>query len=220
MQFLRCVHAEWLLVVPRVVRTRFAAALLLLSIALTWLGSHGVDVLTIALLTGALAAVIGAAQVVGHPHDRAAIAIALTHPTTPLAVATGRWLGATLPAAGLVVVWAAASRAGFEVAIAGIIAAAAVGGCALLMVSVGGSWAAAALFLIMAAAGAIPPERIVNVAAPGVVRLAAASALELGPALWHYRDAARDIGAVLHALAWSGIGVLLTSALLDRRRIA
>ena len=205
--------------VPRVIRTRFGPALLLLAIALTWLGNHGVDVLTIALLTGALAAVIGAAQVIGHPHDRAAIAIALTHPTTPLAVATGRWLGAILPAAGLVAMWAAASRAGFGVAAAGIIAAAAVGGCALVVVSVGGSWAAAALFLIMAAAGAIPPERIVNVATPGALRLAAASALELGPALWHYRDAARDIGAILHALAWTGLGVLLTSALIDRRRI-
>ena len=202
------------------VRTRFGAALLLLAIALTWLGNRGVDALTIALLTGALAAVIGAAQVIGHSNDRAAIAIALTHPTTPLAVATGRWLGAVLPAASLVAIWAAASRAGFSVAVAGILAAAAVGGCALVIVRVGGSWAAAALFLIMAAAGAIPPERIVNVAAPGVLRLAAASALELGPALWHYRDAAGDGGAVLHALAWTGLGVLLTSALIDRRRTA
>ena len=194
--------------------------MLLLAIALTWLGNHGVDALTIALLSGALAAVIGAAQVIGHRHDRATIAIALTHPTTPLAVATGRWLGAVLPAVGLVALLAVASRAGFGVAVAGVIAAAAVGGCALVLVSIGGSWVAAALFLIMAAAGAIPPERLVNVAAPGFVRLAAASALELGPALWHYRDAVRDIGAILHALAWTGLGVLLTSALIDRRRIA
>jgi len=193
--------------------------LLLLVVALAWLGQHGVDSLTIALLAGALAAVIGAEHTIGQPSDRGAIAIALTHRTTPLAVAAGRWLGAVVPAAAVTCLLAVTSHAGLEAAIAGSIAAAAVGGCALVVSSVGGAWGAAVLFLIMAAAGAVPPERIVNVSAPGFVRLAAASALELGPALWHYRDATRDIGAVLHALAWAGLGVLLAAGAIDRRRM-
>src|SRR5687767_1585342 len=179
-QFIRCVRAEWLLVAPRLIRTRFGVSLLLLAAALAWLGTHGVDSGTIALLAGALAAVIGAEHTIGHPSDRAAIAIALTHPTTPIAVATGRWLAAVLPAAAVTCLWAMGSGAGLDAAIAGNIAAAAVGGCALVVSSAGGAWGAAALFLIMAAAGAVPPERIVNVAEPGFVRLAAASALELG----------------------------------------
>ena len=219
MQFTRCVRAEWLIVAPRLLRTRFGVSLLLLVIALAWLKHRGVDALTITLLAGALAAVIGAEHSIGHQSDRAAIAIALTHRTTPLAVATGRWLGAVVPAATVTCVLAITSRAGLEAAVAGSIAAAAVAGCALVVASVGGAWGAAALFLIMAAAGAIPPERIVNVAAPGFVRLAAASALELGPALWHYRDATRDIGAILHALAWAGLGVVLAGGVIDRRRM-
>jgi hypothetical protein len=52
-----------------------------------------------------------------------------------------------------------------------------------------------------------------------VARLAAASALELGPALWHYRDIGNgDVLALLHALAWSGLGVLLASAVVARQR--
>ena len=200
-------------------RTRFGVSLALLVVALAWLGQRGVDSLTIALLSGALAAVIGAEHTIGHPADRAAIAIALTHRTMPVAVATGRWLGAVVPAAAVTWLLGITSRAGLEAAIAGCVAAAAVGGCALVVSTVGGAWGAAALFLIMAAAGALPPERIVNVAAPGFVRLAAASALELGPALWHYRDATRDVGAILHALAWAGLGVLLAGGVIDRRRI-
>jgi hypothetical protein len=214
------VQAEWLLVVPRLMRTRFGVSLLLLAGALAWLETHGVDSRTIALLAGALAAVIGAEHTVGHSSDRAAIAVALTHPTTPLAVATGRWLGAVIPASLVACLWATGSGAGLDAAIAGSLAAAAVGGCALVVSSAAGAWGAAVLFLIMAAAGAVPPERIVNVAAPGFVRLAAASALELGPALWHYRDATRDIGALLHAVAWACLGVLLAAAVIGRRRIA
>ena len=62
-------------------------------------------------------------------------------------------------------------------------------------------------------------ESIVGLAHPGVARLAAASALELGPALWHYRDIGNgDVLALLHALAWSGLGVLLASAVVARQR--
>src|SRR6266480_1831274 len=174
MRFLRCVYAEWLLLLPRFTRTRLGISLLALGATLIWLGSRGLEPLTVALQAGALAAIIGAAGIAGSERDRAALPTALTHPTTPLAVAAGRWLAAVL----------------------------------LL-----GNGAALALFLCMAVAGAVAPERLVDLARPGVVRLTAASALELGPALWHYRDIATgDWGAILHALAWSGLGILLASA--------
>src|SRR5947208_13755052 len=41
-----------------------------------------------------LGAVLGVAFSVGSDVDRAAVALTLTHPTTPLAVAAGRWLAA------------------------------------------------------------------------------------------------------------------------------
>jgi hypothetical protein len=51
------------------------------------------------------------------------------------------------------------------------------------------------------------------------VRLTAASAMELGPALWHYRDiVAADWGAILHACAWTGLGILLAQWLISRSR--
>ena len=81
-----------------------------------------------------------------------------------------------------------------------------------------GRGVAIALFLFMGVAGTIPPERLVDLARPGVVRLTAASAMELGPALWHYRDIATgDVGAVVHALAWTGLGLLLAAAFTERR---
>ena len=77
---------------------------------------------------------------------------------------------------------------------------------------------ALALFLFMAVVGTVAPERLVDLARPGVLRLTAASAMELGPALWHYRDIATgDLGAILHAGAWSGLGILAASAFIARR---
>ena len=219
MQFLRRVHAEWLLVRPRLVRTRFGISLLVLGAALLWLGSRGLDPLAVSLQAGALGAVLGAAFAAGADADRAAVVTALTHPTTPLAVATGRWLAAVVPAAALALACTTAAGWHAGTAAAGIAAAAAVGSCALVAVLALGNGAAAALFLFMAVAGAVDPERLVGLAHPGVARLAAASALELGPALWHYRDvAAGDLGAILHAAAWSGLGVVLSSALVSRLR--
>src|SRR3989442_1349912 len=110
---------------------------------------------------------------------------------------------------------------GTDAVLAGIVATAAVGSFALAVVLSLGRGAALALFLFMAVAGTIPPERLVDLARPGMARLAAASAMELGPALWHYRDiAAGDVSAVLHALAWTGLGILLSSAAIARRRTA
>jgi len=218
-RFVLCVNAEWLLVRPRLVRTRFGVSLLLLGAALLWLHTRGLDPVAVALQAGALGAVLGAAFAAGAETDRAAMATALTHPTTPLAVATGRWLAAVIPAAVLVIACTTATGWHAGTAVAGVAAAAAVGSCALVTVLALGNGAAAALFLFIAVAGAVAPEHLVGLAHPGVARLAAASALELGPALWHYRDvAAGDPGAILHAGAWSGLGVVLASGFVARLR--
>ena len=217
MRFLHCVHAEILLVLPRLFRTRLGLALLALGVTLVWLRAHGLDSLTVALQAGALGAVVGAAGVVGHENDRAALTTALTHPTIPLAVATGRGFAIVLPAAALAIAMGVAGPAGSVAA--GIMAAAAVGGFALAVVLPLGNGAALSLFLFMAVAGTVAPERLVDLAQPGALRLAAASALELGPALWHYRDIATgDAGAVLHAIAWSGLGILVARWLISRSR--
>ena len=216
--FLRCVVAEWALVRPRLVRTRFGPCLLLLAVALVWLGHHGADPLGVALHAGALGSVVGAAFAIGSAADRAALAITLGHPTTPLAVATGRWLSAVLPAAGLVVACSLAVGWRTSSAVAGLVAAGAVAGCALTAVLLAGTGAALALFLCMALAGAVPPEAIVGVAEPGAARIVVASALELGPALWRYREIATgSAGAALHAAAWAVLGVVLASGLVRHR---
>jgi len=219
MQFLRCVHAEFLLLSPRLLRTRLGLALLALGVTLVWLRRYGLDPLTVVLQAGALGAVVGSAGVVGHKSDRVALTTALTHPTTPLAVAAGRWLAIVLPAAALAVacaIWVAGPAGS---AAAGIMAAAAVGGFSLAVVLPLGNGAALSLFLFMAVAGTVAPERLIDLARPGALRLAAASALELGPALWHYRDIATgDVGAALHAIAWAGLGILATRWLISRSR--
>jgi hypothetical protein len=216
--FLRCVVAEWALVRPRLLRTRFGVWLLLLGVALVWLGSRGTDAIGVALHAGALGAVLGAAFAAGSSADRAALAITLAHPTTPLAVACGRWLAALIPAAGLTIACSIAVGWRSAAALAGLAAAAAVAGCALAVVLLGGSGAALVLFICMALAGAVPPETIVGVAQPGAVRLALASALELGPALWRYREIATgSAGALLHSAAWAALGVVLASGLVRRR---
>lgn len=218
MHFLRCVLAEWSLVRPRLRRTRLGAWLLLLGVALVWLGNRGPDPVAVALHAGALGAVLGVAFAAGSAADRAALATTLSHPTTPLAVVCGRWLAAVIPAAGLTVACTIAVGWQTSAALAGITAAAAVAGCTLAAVFVAGIGAALALFLFMAIAGAVAPEHLVGLADPGALRLGVASALELGPALWHYRDvAAGDAGAILHAAAWSALGVVLASGLVTRR---
>jgi len=218
MRFLRCVHAEFLLVFPRLTRTRLGISLLALGTTLVWLSTHALDALTVTLQAGALGAILGAAAIVGDESDRAALTTALTHPTTPLAIATGRWLAIVVPASALVIVCATAIGWRTEIVLAGVIATAAVGSFALAVVLPLGRGVALALFLFMGVAGTIPPERVVDLARPGVVRLTAASAMELGPALWHYRDIATgDFGAVVHALAWTGLGLLLAAAFTDRR---
>jgi len=219
MRFLHCAHAEFLLVLPRLTRTRLGIALLALGTTLVWLSVHAFDALMVTLLAGALGAILGAAAMVGDERDRAALTTALTHPTTPLAIATGRWLAIVVPAWALVVICATAAGWRTDGVVAGAIATAAIASFALALVIPLGRGVALALFIFMAVAGTIPPERLVDLARPGMVRLTAASAMELGPALWHYRDiAAADWGAILHGLAWTGLGILLAQWLISRSR--
>src|SRR5437667_7175285 len=209
MRFLHCAHAEFLLVLPRLTRTRLGIALVALGTTLVWLSTHAFDALTVTLQAGALGAILGAAAIVGDEGDRAALTTALTHPTTPLAIVTGRWLTVVLAAAALTVVCTAAIGWRTGAVVAGLLAAAAVGSCALAVVLLVGRSAALALFLFMAVAGTVAPERLVALASPGVLRLTAASGLELGPALWHYRDiAAGELGATLPGGAWTCVGIL------------
>ena len=218
-RFLRCVHAEFLAVSPRLTRTRVGLALLSLGISLMWLRTHGFDHLTIVLQAGALGSIVCAAGIAGQVGDSAALTTALTHPTSPLAIAAGRWLATALPALLLALLCTAAVGGTIGALAAGLCAAAAVGSCALALVLPLGNSAALTLFLFMATAGTVPPERLVDLAHPGVLRVTAASALELGPALWHYREIATgDVGAVAHAAAWTGLGILLASAWIARSR--
>ena len=219
MRFLHCVLAECALVAPRFRRTRLGISLLALGIALVWLGARGLDRLTVALLAGSLCAILGAAGVAGSDNERRSLTTALSHPTTPLAIVTGRWLASLIPAAVLVLATTAAVGGTRGMVLAGVAAAAAVGSCTLALVAPLGNGAATGLFLLMALAGSVAPERLVALAHPGIVRLAAASALELGPALWHYRDIVTgDWGALAHALAWAGLGILVSSAYVGRCR--
>ena len=219
MRFLHCAHAEFLLVFPRLTRTRLGISLTALGTTLVWLSVHALDPVTATLQAGALGAILDTAEIVGRGSDRAALTTALTHPTTALAVATGRWLAIVLPPTALMIACAAAMGWHGGAVAAGFAAAAAVGGCALAVVLLLGNGAALALFLFMAIAGTVAPERLVDLAHPGILRLTTASAIELGPALWHYRDIATgDVSAVLHACAWTGLGILLASAVIGRRR--
>ena len=219
MRFLRCVRAEFLLVFPRLTRTRLGVSLAALGATLVWLSVHALDPLTATLQAGALGAIMCAAEMVGQQRDRAALTTALTHPTTAIAVAAGRWLAIVLPPAMLTIACSAAMGWRAGAVAAGLVSAAAVGGFALAAVLLLGNAAALGLFLFMAVAGTVAPERLVDLAHPGVLRLTAASVIELGPALWRYRDiAAGDVSAVLHASAWTGLGILLATTVIARRR--
>src|SRR5439155_25317113 len=161
--------------------TRHGVSLLGLGILLVWLSSHGLDPLAIALHAGALGAVIGAAYAPAGENDRAGLGVALPHPTTPLAIATGRYLAAVVPAAGLVIATTVAVGGQPARAAAGVLAAAAVGSCALAAVLAFGSAAAVPLFLLMAGARAVPPARLLDLPHPGLARLGGASAPGFGP---------------------------------------
>jgi hypothetical protein len=126
MRFLRCVHAEFLLVFPRLTRTRLGLALLALGVSLLWLRTHGLEPLTLVLQAGALGSIVGTAGIAGHAADRATLSTSITHPTTALAIAAGRWVAIVVPAAALTLVCTAALAWTPRVFAAGLFASAAV----------------------------------------------------------------------------------------------
>ena len=219
MDFARRVLAEWPLLRVRLVRTRLGVWLLLLTSALMWLERHAPapDPLATALAAGALAAVLAVAYLAGSGADRMALVLVLGHPTTPRAVAVGRWLAATGGAALVVLAcsvhsaWTTgAVAASLGAALAGLAVAAAIAACTLALVWTGGNALAGVCFLYLALLGGVAPEALIGDARPGAVRLAIATLLELAPGQWRYRGVAvGDVEAAVHAAAWVGIGLAI-----------
>ncbi len=222
--------AEWQLLRARVLRTRLGLWLTLLGGGLGWLalsaGGGAAALNGLSLRLGALSAVLCVAFSAGSDLDRAALRLTLTHPTTPVAVAAGRWLGATAMAA--IVTLAATAAVAWDsgsggvvwlrAAVAGVGTAGATAGCALCIVVLGGNALAGVLFCYLVLLSGLPPAGLDPLMAPGVWRSTAAAVLHLTPALWRYRGlAAGAVGAWLHALAWMAGGVGAAGLLLRRR---
>jgi hypothetical protein len=227
--FLRCVLAEWQLVRARLVRSRLGIWLLLLGASAVALAARTetFDLVGLGLRVGMPGAALGVAFAAGSDTDRAALALTLTHPTTPLAVALGRWLAAVTAAVGvmlaaLVAVGGLRDESAIElvrVATAGAAAAAAVAAAALPGVWLGGNAVAGVLFLYIAVVSGLPPEAMREVVSPGVLRQLGIAALQFAPGVWRYRAlAAGDVVAWLHATAWVAAGVPLAALLLATRR--
>ncbi len=153
------------------------------------------------------AAVLCVAFCAGSDADRAALALTLTHPTTPAALAWGRWLAA-LTAAAILMLGCLAAAAG------------AVAACALLAVWVGGNTCAGVLFLYIALASPLAPEGLRQLSVPGPLRSLGVAILDLLPGVWRYRRlAGGEPGAWLHVALWVVVAVPLAGAI-ARRRLA
>lgn len=227
---LRCVLAEWQLVRARLVRSRLGLWLLLLGAGFAWLGSRGAgtDLTPIALRVGTLGAILCVAFCAGGDADRAALALTLTHPTTPAAAALGRWLAAltaaTIPmlasTAFVAVQRGSDGTAAAAAALAGLGASGAVAACTLLAVWVGGNALAGVLFVYVAVLSAVQPAALRGLFASGPLRSIGIGILEVTPSLWRYRHLAAGEGerdAWLHAVAWVVAGVGLASVVARRR---
>ena len=213
----------------RLLRSRLGIWLLLLAAGFAGLaaGAARDPLLPLALRTGMLSAILCVAFSAGSGSDRAALALTLSHPTTPLAVATGRWLAATV-AAGLVMLAAtfavAALRGGspgdlLRAAAAGAGAAGAAAGCSLLLVWIGGNAPLGAFFFFIAVLSVLSPRGLEFLTSARIIRVLGSVVLTIAPALWRYRGLAFwDAGAWLHAIAWSAGGVVLGAVVLARRR--
>lgn len=207
---------EWPLLPARLVRTRLGVRVLLLAGALWWLqrGDPAADPVGIAVLAGALGAVVCADGLAASKADRAALAHRLLHPTSPAAIAAGRWLGAVSGAALLVLAFAAvpawsmqAPGVAVEAALAGIVSAIAVSACALALAFAGGHGAAVLVFLWLLVVSPLTPETVLAAGRHGIVSVLAAAALEIGPSVWRYRNIATgELGAAAHAAIWAGVG--------------
>src|SRR4029077_9057065 len=92
----RCALVEWQGVRARLVRTRLGLWLLALVVSQLALpgSADAADLARLGLLAATLAVAFGA----GSDADRPALPLALSHPTTPTAVAAGRALSAIVVA--------------------------------------------------------------------------------------------------------------------------
>lgn len=225
---LRCVLAEWQLVRTRLVRSRLGLWLLLLAAgaATTDAQAQARDLVGVALRVGMLGAVLGIAFGAGSDGDRAALALTLTHPTTPLAVALGRWLAAlTAASAAMLMALAPAGLHGapgialLHAGIAGATAAAATAAATLPGVWLGGNAVAGVFFLYIAAASVIPPDVAEGLLPAGTLRRVGIAIAAAAPGVWRYRTLAAGSGmAWLHAAAWIAAGISLSAVVLNRRR--
>jgi hypothetical protein len=228
--FLRCALAEWQLVRARLLRSR-------LGLWLALLAAGGVarsatadprDLVEIVVRVAMLGGVLGVAFAAGSDADRAALALTLTHPTSPGAVAVGRWLGATTAAclASVPVLGVALARGagtagplgGGGPGLAAVFAGGAAAAAALPGVWLGGNVVALLLFLYVAFAGG-PGTGVLHAGSPHVAAALGAAALAVAPAAGRYQGlAAGDPMAWLHAAAWI-LGGSSAGALLLARRV-
>ncbi len=225
---LRCVLAEWQLLRSRLVRSRLGIWLLLLGAAGVWLAARGGPLTVLAPHVAMLGAVLGVAFTAASDADRAALSLILTHPTTPLAVAAGRWLAA-VTAAGMLVLallfvsGAASSGPAGLLARAGAAAcgaAAAAAGCALVAGAAGGNALAGVLFFYIAVPSVISADTLGAGPAAGALARAATLVLELLPGVWRYAALAHgDPVGWIHAGCWAVGGVAGTAWLLSRRTL-
>ena len=235
MHSLRCVLAEWQLLRSRLVRSRLGIWLLLLGAAGVWLAARGGPLTVLAPHVAMLSAVLGVAFTAASDADRAALSLILTHPTTPLAVAAGRWLAA-VTAAGMLVLallfvsGAASSGPAGLLARAGAAAcgaAAAAAGCALVAGAAGGNALAGVLFfyiavpsVYIAVPSVISADTLGAGPAAGALARAATLVLELLPGVWRYAALAHgDPVGWIHAGCWAVGGVAGTAWLLSRRTL-
>lgn len=227
---LRSVLAEWQVVRPRLVRSRLGLCLLLL-VAGTGAGGappRAAAITPLALQVGMLAGVLGIAFAAGSDADRAAVALTLTHPTTPFAIALGRWLAA-VTAAGIALVVTIVAAAGLHPAgglevvragVVGLVAAGAAAAAALPGAWLGGNTATGILFIYIAATGVLAPEGTGALRGSGPLRLVASAVLQVAPCSWRYQGLTLGSGtAWLHALVWMVGGVSLSALLLERRGV-
>src|SRR3989442_3710081 len=192
--WLRCVLAEWQLVRARLVRSRPGIWLLLLGAGGAWLAARGASLTVLAPQLAVLGAVLGLAFPVGSDADRAALALTLTPPTTPLGGAAGRWLAA-VTAAGILVLallFVAGAQSSLppgavvRAAVAGFGAAAGAAGCALLAVARGGNALAGALLLYIAVPSIVSADAPRGAHQPPPGTWSGLAILEVLPGVWRY----------------------------------
>ena len=231
MHFARCVLAEWPLLRTRLLRSRLGLWLALLTLALLLVERYAPapDPLGTALDAGALGAVLSVGYLAGSAADRAALSLLLGHPTTPVALACGRWLAATGGAALVVLAicvhsaWTTgAVAASTGAAVAGLVTGGAISACTLALAWSGGNLLTGCWFAVLALLGHAVPESLIRVPHPDILHLLAATWLELVPGPGRYRGVAwGEVGTAAHAMVWVAIGLALAVWRATRlRRIA